>query len=119
MAQTKALAASKNLLTSDKYLTHFDSSLKLTLTCDASAYGLGVVLSHKIPDGSERPIAYSSCTLNVAECKYSHMEKEVLRASLALRKITTDGTMSSGWLRFSSHIELSHRILALVQSGFQ
>ena len=70
VAQAKALAASKNLLTSDKYLMHFDSSLKLTLTCDASAYG-----SHKMPDGSGRPISYSSCTL-----------KKVLHASLALRK---------------------------------
>ena len=86
MAQTKALAASKNLLTSEKYLTHFDSSLKLTLTCDASAYGIGLVLSHKIPDGSERPIAYSSCTLNVAECKYSHMEKEGLACIFGIKK---------------------------------
>jgi len=51
VAQAKAFAASKDLLTSEKCLTHFDSSLKLTLACDASAYALRSVLSHKMPDG--------------------------------------------------------------------
>ena len=56
VAQSKAFAASMKLLTSLNCLTHFDSSLELTLACDASNYGLGAVLSHKIPDGSEQPI---------------------------------------------------------------
>jgi hypothetical protein len=73
MAQAKAFATSMELLTSDKCLTHYDLSLKLTPACDASAYGLGAVLSHKMPHGS---IAYSSCTLNLAKCNYSQLEKE-------------------------------------------
>ena len=67
---SKAFAASKDLLTSDKCLAHFDSSLDLTLACDASAYGLGAVLSHKMADGTERPIAYSSRTLTSNERNY-------------------------------------------------
>ena len=67
VAQAKAFAASKDLLTSDKCLTHFDSSLDLTLACDASAYGMGAVLSHKMADGTERPIAYSSRSLTAQE----------------------------------------------------
>jgi len=86
VAQAKAFAASKDLLTSDKCLTHFDSSLKLTLACDASAYGLGSVLSHKMPDGSERPIAYSSRTLSVAERNYSQLEKEGLACIFGIKK---------------------------------
>ena len=86
VAQARAFAASKELLTSDKCLTHFDSSLKLTLACDASAYGLGAVLSHKMPDGSERPIAYSSRTLNAAERHYSQLEKEGLACIFGIKR---------------------------------
>ena len=45
--------ASKKLLTSSGCLTHFESSLPLTLACDASSYGLGAVLSHKMANGEE------------------------------------------------------------------
>ena len=69
--QAKAFSASKELLTSSNCLTHFDSSLELTLACDASNYGVGAVLSHKMTDGSERPIAYASRTLNSSERNYS------------------------------------------------
>ena len=44
----KAFVVSKKLLMSTKFLVHFNSSLELTLACDASAYGLGAVLSHKM-----------------------------------------------------------------------
>ena len=66
-SQARAFAASKRLLTSERCLTHFDSTLELSLACDASGYGLGAVLSHKMPDGSERPIGYASRTLSPAE----------------------------------------------------
>ena len=65
--QTKSFTASKDLLTSEKCLTHCDSALELTLACDASPYGLGEVLSHKMADGIERPIAYASRTLTASE----------------------------------------------------
>lgn len=76
--QEKAFATSKQLLTSKKFLAHFDSSQKLMLACDASGYGLGVVLAHKMPDGSERPIGYASRTLTKSERNYSQLEKEGL-----------------------------------------
>ena len=41
--------ASKDRLTSQP-LVHFDSKLKLILACDASAYGVGAVLAHQLPD---------------------------------------------------------------------
>ena len=73
--QAKAFVASKELLTSDSCLTHFDSALELTLACDASAHGLGAVLSHKMLDGSEKPIGYVSRTLNPSGCNFSQLEK--------------------------------------------
>ena len=57
---------SKELLTSADLLIHFDPDLPLVLACDASAYGIGTVLAYVMPDGTERPIAYASRTLNPA-----------------------------------------------------
>ena len=66
-AEDIAFCKSKELLTSTKVLVHFNPKHKLVLACDASAYGIGAVLAHKFPDGSERPIAYASRSLAPAE----------------------------------------------------
>ena len=58
--EERTFSKSKELLTSTKCLTHFDSSLPLILACDISAYGIGAVLAHRMPDGTERPIGYMS-----------------------------------------------------------
>ena len=36
-----------------EFMMHFDSSLPVTVACDASPVGLGVMLSHIMPDGEE------------------------------------------------------------------
>ena len=69
--QDKAFDTSKKLLTSSQLLVHFDPHKKLVLSCDASAYGIGAVLAHQFPDGSEQPIRFVSQTLSLAECNYS------------------------------------------------
>jgi hypothetical protein len=84
--QKKAFAASKDLLTSAKFLVHFDSTQKLTLACDASGYGLGAVLAHKMPDGSEKPIGFASHTLTQSERNYSQLEKEGLACIFGIKK---------------------------------
>jgi hypothetical protein len=58
-------------LQSADLLVHFNPDLKLVLASDASNYGIGAVLSHKMPDGTERPIGYVSRSLNPAERNYS------------------------------------------------
>ena len=76
--QEKAFEESKNLLQSSQLLVHFNPELPLILACDASAFGIGAVLAHRMPDGYEKPISYASRTLNKAERNYSQLEKEGL-----------------------------------------
>ena len=76
--EKKAFEAAKALLMSPNLLVHYDVNRELVLTCDASEYGLGAVLSHKMEDGSERPIRYASRTLTPAERNYAQVDKEAL-----------------------------------------
>lgn len=69
--EEKAFQASKNLLTSDSLLVHFNPDLDLLLMCNASSYRVGAVIAHRMPDSSERPIGYVSCTLSAAQRNYS------------------------------------------------
>ena len=55
----EAFVATKNVLVSSKVLVHYDPKLPISLAGDASAYGLGAVISRTLPDRSERPIAYA------------------------------------------------------------
>ena len=58
----KPFKAVKQALNSTKVLAHYDPSLPITMAGDASAYGIGSVISHVLPDSSEKPIAL--CFLN-------------------------------------------------------
>ena len=85
-ARDEAFKESKRLLSSESLLVYFDSTVPLTLACDASAYGISAVLAHRFPDGSERPIGYASRTLNEAERNYSQLEKEALSLVFGIKK---------------------------------
>lgn len=76
----------KNVLASDQVLVHFDPNKPVGLACDASNVGIGAVLFHRYPDGSERPIANMSKTLTSAEQNYSQIHKEALAIIFGLRK---------------------------------
>ena len=82
----KAFVQLKSQLASTSVLVHYDMNLPLRLDCDASAYGVGAVLSHSFPDGTERPIAYASRTLNAAEKNYAQIEKEGLALVFGIKK---------------------------------
>ena len=72
----KSFQTSKKLLTSSWLLVHFNPDMELILACDISAYGIGAVLAHKMPDGTEKPVGFASHTLAKAEKNYSQLEKE-------------------------------------------
>ena len=54
---------------------HYNVSLPIYLSCDASSYGVGAVLSHYI-DKQFHPIAFASWTLTQAQKNYSQLDKE-------------------------------------------
>jgi transposase InsO family protein len=66
----------KDLLTQSPILQYPDFSKTFNLTCDASDYAIGCVLSQG-PIGKDLPIAFASRTLNKAEVNYNTTEKEL------------------------------------------
>ena len=60
----RAFQEVKTCLTRAPVLAHYDPTLPLVLVADASADGMEAVISHRWPNGTERPIAYASRTLN-------------------------------------------------------
>ena len=81
-----ALENIKTLITSEPVLTHYDPQAPLRHACDASPYGLGAVLSHVMPDGSEKPIAFASRSLNKAERNYAQIDREAVSIFWAVKK---------------------------------
>ena len=69
-----------------QFLSIMTLPFQLCLAGDASAYGVGAVLSHQFPDGSEHLIAYNSSILNPSERNYAQVEKEALSLIFGLRK---------------------------------
>lgn len=59
-------------------LYRYCTNLPLVLTCDASPFGVGTVLSHQLPNGREVPVTYYSHTLGPAEQNYSQLDREAL-----------------------------------------
>ena len=80
-----AFVKAKKLLLDSKTLVHYDESLPLYLSCDASFYGAGAVLSHQIV-GQFRPVAFVSCTLSQAQRNYSQLDKEAFSIIFGLKK---------------------------------
>ena len=75
----------KKMVTEAPVLAHYDPEKLLILAVDASPYGLGAVISHKIGE-DEKPITFASRSLTSAEKNYSQIEKEGLAIMFGLEK---------------------------------
>ena len=78
-----AFMAAKILLLNSRTLVHYDETL--VLSCDASSYGAGTVLSHVI-NGKHQLIAFASCTLTETQKNYSQLEKEAFSIIFGLKR---------------------------------
>ena len=72
---------------SDLFLTHYNLDLKIIVASDASSYGIGACILHKMTNGTTKPIARVSRALLPAEKDYSQIEKEALVIIFAVSKL--------------------------------
>ena len=82
----KAFSQAKKSLVSSQVLDHYNPELPIRMAADASAYGVGAVISHVYPDGSEKPIAFASHTLSKSQKNYAQIEKEALALVFGVRR---------------------------------
>ncbi len=110
--RNEAFQKSKDLLTLSSLLVHFDPTLPLILACDVSSYGVGAVQAHRMPDGQERPLGFSSRTLSHAEQNYAQLEREGLACVFGVKKVHLDICLSLSriinhcwhcWVNISQH----------------
>ena len=85
-SQENAFRCARTMLSSASLLVHYDDRYDLLIAADTSPYGLGAVLSHKMPDGTKQQVAYVSRSLSKAERRYSQLDKEALAIIFAVTK---------------------------------
>ncbi|UYV70258.1 K02A2.6-like, partial [Cordylochernes scorpioides] len=83
--QDRAFDQIKKNLTSAQGLSLYDPSLPITVSADASSFGLGAVI-WQTKDGLRQVIAYASRTLSETEKRYAQIKKEALAITWACEK---------------------------------
>lgn len=85
----KAFAEVKKSLLSPLMVHHYDPTLPIVVSADASPFGVGAMLAHRLPDGREVPVAHASRTMTATETRYPQVEREALALLFAVRKFHT------------------------------
>ena len=104
----KALEELKKLLVDGAVLTAVNEDLPFLVDTDASAYGIGAVLSQE-QDGEERPIYFYSRLLKDAETRYSATEREGLALVAGLEKFRVY-VLGRKVVARTDHAALSHML---------
>jgi hypothetical protein len=68
-------------------LATIDYNRPFTLQTDASAFAIGATLTQKQEDGTEKPVAFFSASLQPAEINYDIFDRELL----AIVKVSVTG----------------------------
>lgn len=76
---------SKKALLETHFLEFYDPKKPIVVVTDASGYGLGGVIAH-IVDGVEKPICFTSFTLNDAQKSYPILHLEALALVCTIKK---------------------------------
>ncbi|KAM7306991.1 uncharacterized protein ISCGN_010627 [Ixodes scapularis] len=103
--QESAFQQIKAELSMTPVLAYYNPQAQITLSSDASSYGLGSVLLQEDQDGKRLPVAYASRAMTEAEQKYAQVEKEALALTWACEHFR----MYLLGLRF--HVETDHKPL--------
>ena len=81
----KAFEESKKALMEANFLEFYDPNKPIVIVSDASSYGLGGVIAHVI-DEVEKPIYFTSFSLNAAQQKYPILHLEALALVCTVKK---------------------------------
>lgn len=100
--QQKSFDSVKEALTTTP--VHYDPRSHLTVSADASLYGLGAVLLQEM-SGKRLPVAYASQSLTETEQRYAQIEKETLGIAWACEHFR------QYLLGLQFHIETDHKPL--------
>ena len=82
----KAFQQTKEALSGRRVLAHYDPKQALKIATDASAYGIGAVLSQVDENGTEKPVYFASRTLTDRERGWAQVEKEALSIVYGVKK---------------------------------
>ena len=83
--QEKAFIEAKQQLALPRLLAHYNVENDVILSCDASPYGVGAVLS-QVVNGEEKPVAFASRSLAPAERIYAQIDREGLAVVFGVKK---------------------------------
>lgn len=83
---TRIFTQLKMAISSKNVLVHFDPNLPVILATDAFEKGLGAILMHRYPDGSDKPIAAASRSLTKTESRYAPIDREALAIMFGVSK---------------------------------